>query len=128
MPVDMSRYPDNWKDISHHIRFERAGGRCECAGECDTHNGRCDAKHNEPHPVTESSVILTTAHLGVDRPDGKPGDKRDKMDVRPENLKAMCQRCHLLFDLDEHMQNAAETRRQNRIDAGQMVLLEVFNA
>lgn len=27
MPVDMSRYPKNWREISHRIRFERAGGK-----------------------------------------------------------------------------------------------------
>lgn len=114
MPVDMSRYPDNWVEISNYIRFERAESRCECTGECGLHKGRCTAMHNEPHPVTGSRVILTTAHLGTDT-----GDKHDKMDVRPENLKAMCNRCHLIFDLDDHIANAKETRNRKKKEAAQ---------
>jgi hypothetical protein len=114
----MSRYPDNWVEISQYIRFERAGGRCECTGECGLHEGRCKALHGQPHPVTGSRVILTTAHIGEGT-----GDKHDKMDCRPENLKAMCQRCHLIFDLPEHIHNANVTRhskqRQAAVEAGQ---------
>lgn len=79
MPVDYKRYPENWHEISAYIRFERAGGRCECTGECGLHEGRCEAEHGKAHPVTGSRVVLTTAHLGTDT-----GDKHDKMDVRPE--------------------------------------------
>lgn len=118
MPVDMSRYPDNWVEISNYIRFERAGGRCECTGECGQHEGRCEAIHGQPHPLTDSKVILTTAHTE---------NKHDKMDCRPENLKAMCQRCHLIIDLDDHIHNANLTRhskqRQAALEAGQ---LEMF--
>lgn len=146
MPVDMSRYPDNWREISDFIRFERADGKCECTGECGSHNGeRCNALHATPiwrhntepwrYIVAEEFnadeyefngfviVVLTTAHLGADKPDGTPGDKHDKLDCRPENLKAMCQRCHLAFDLDEHIANAARTRYQKKIEAGQMELI-----
>ena len=115
----MTRYPDNWIEISYQIRFVRAEGRCECTGECGRHDGRCNAEHGKPHPVTNSIVILTTAHLGADT-----GDKHDKLDVRPENLKAMCQRCHLLFDLEDHIEHARTTRTKTYLnalhDAGQM--------
>lgn len=117
MPVDLSRYPNDWAAISYHIRFERAQGRCECTGECGRHEERCQAEHGKAHPLTQSIVVLTTAHLGTDT-----GDKHDKMDVRPENLKAMCQRCHLLFDIAEHRYNAAVTRRARKIENGQMEL------
>lgn len=33
MPVDLKRYPLDWKQISRKIRFERAGGKCEWPGE-----------------------------------------------------------------------------------------------
>lgn len=118
MPVDRRRYPPNWEEISYRIRFVRAGGRCEGSPAYPD----CRAEHGKPHPVTGSIVILTTAHLGVDKPDGSPNDKHDKMDVRDENLKAMCQRCHLYFDIEEHMANAAVTRRRRREQAGQMRL------
>lgn len=34
-----------------------------------------------------------------------------KTDNRPENLAALCQRCHLLHDREQHR----ETRRRNRV-------------
>ena len=116
--MDRNQYPENWEEISHQIRFGRAGGRCEGSPAYPD----CRAEHDQPHPVTGSTVVLTTAHLGIDKPDGTPGDKSDTMDCRPENLKAMCQRCHLTFDLADHLVNAAVTRRQKRIEAGQLEL------
>ncbi len=118
MPMDRTRYPDDWEQISHRIRFIRAKGRCEGSPQYPD----CRARHGNKHPVTGSIVILTTAHLGTEKPDGTPGDKHDKMDCRTENLAAMCQRCHLAFDRDDHTLQAAITRRQKRIDAGQIEL------
>ena len=115
MPMDYSRYPENWKAISWHIRNDRAMWVCEW----------CGAAHGEPHPVTGSIVILTVAHLGTSHSNGTPGDKHDKMDVRDENLAALCQRCHLNYDRDEHMANAAATRHRKRREAGQLVLIEL---
>lgn len=119
MPVDMSRYPGNWGTFVAKVR-KRSENRCECTGECGTnHNGRCDAVNYKPHPITGSKVILTTAHLGIDYPDGRKGNKHDKMDCRLKNLKHMCQRCHLNFDRDEHTANARATRRRKIIESGQ---------
>lgn len=98
--ADRRRYPHDWPEISRAIRFGRAGGRCECAGECGAgHEGRCEARHGQPHPVTGSTVVLTTAHL-----DHTPEN------CDPANLRAYCQRCHLRYDADQHRANAAWTR------------------
>ena len=45
-PENRRRYPKDWKAISARVRFERAGGRCECSGECgDDHDlGLCPAR------------------------------------------------------------------------------------
>jgi len=120
MPVDMSRYPPEWKRIIVPRIAKRAGGRCECTGECGKHEGRCTARNHKKHPVTGSISTFTTAHLGVDYPDGRKGDKHDKSDCRDENLKHMCNSCHLNFDRDEHMANAAKTRRNKILQAGQL--------
>lgn len=84
MPLKRWLYPANWEQISDETR-RAAGDRCEW----------CKAKNHHPHPVTGSRVVLTVHHLGIDKPDGTPGDPADKMDCRPENLVALCQRCHL---------------------------------
>lgn len=112
MPMDYSRYPPNWREISLQVR-EEAGWVCEW----------CGAANGDAHPVTGSLVVLTVAHLGAVKEDGSAGDKHDKMDCRRVNLAALCQRCHLNFDRDEHVANARETRRRKREEAGQLRLV-----
>lgn len=51
----------------------------------------------------KGKIVLTVAHLNH-----TPEDCRD------ENLKAMCQRCHLRYDHDHHQRNAYETRRKGK--------------
>lgn len=118
MSLDYTRYPPNWSVISEYIRFFRASGRCE--GSPTYPN--CRAEHLQLHPVTGSRVILTTAHLGIDWPDGTPGDKHNKWDCRPQNLRAWCQRCHLNYDLADHVAHATQTRRRKQMEAGQIQL------
>lgn len=103
-PENRARYPKDWKSISHRIRFERAESRCECSGECGIdHGDRCAAVHGEANPMTGSTVVLTTAHL-----DHVPENCADN------NLKAMCQRCHLRMDAGHHAMNARATRNRKQ--------------
>jgi hypothetical protein len=104
-PENRARYPANWKEISRELRFERAGGRCECEGECGrgTHRGRCPNLHGEKAYGSESVVVLTVAHL-----DHTPENCDHK------NLKAMCQGCHLHYDREHHAQTAYRTRREGK--------------
>lgn len=105
-PENRDRYPTNWREISDRIKFERAGGRCECRGECGRpydhldRDERCRNRHGEPAYGTGSTVVLTTAHL----------------DHTPENcdagnLRAMCQGCHLHYDRAHHAETRAARRR-----------------
>jgi 5-methylcytosine-specific restriction endonuclease McrA len=41
----------------------------------------------------------------------------DPANCAPENLRALCQRCHLRYDRFEHGRNAAETRRRKAVRA-----------
>lgn len=112
MPFDRRRYPDDWKAITLAIR-ERAGDRCECEGECGRdHAGRCRSERGYPNPDTGSRVVITVAHLwrgpcaechAVGRKCGEPS-----------HLKAMCQACHLAYDLPQHQANARRTRRARK--------------
>lgn len=109
-------YPVDWEDTSIQIRAYRALWCCEW----------CHAEQSKPHPITGSMVVLTVAHLGIDYPDGRPGDKTDKSDCRPENLAALCQRCHLNFDRNEiqatQLQNRIAKMKEKRADAHQLPL------
>ena len=128
-PEQRDLYPPDWPAISLTVRTE-AGWRCECAGECGRNHfpaplgfynvgagssagaagqpARCFALQGFPHPVTESRVVLTVAHLN-----------HDPADCRRDNLRAMCQRCHLAYDRELH----AATRAQTRATAAGLVPL-----
>jgi len=86
MPINKTDYPPNWEEISSRIRFERAKNRCE----------QCGAENYQPHPETGKNVVLAVAHLN-----------RNTTDNRDENLKALCQSCHLSHD-------RADNRRRRR--------------
>lgn len=140
MPMQRERYPENWEQISEYIRFERAGNKCEW---CGAPNGQLIYRNPDrpeeytivPDPISQDEVyrifggkpiselgkvvrvILTVAHLGVPHDDGRPGDKHDKLDIRPENLAALCQRCHLLYDLPDHIANRRRTMARRKLEA-----------
>ena len=103
-PENRSRYPDDWPFIREKILARSRDGaredtrsivypeRCECTGMCGAHEHRCERRNHEPIPGTaflddSKPVVLTIAHL-----DHTP-ENND-----PENLRAMCQRCHLRYD------------------------------
>ncbi|ACB97417.1 hypothetical protein [Beijerinckia indica] len=119
MPIraqDRWFYPIDWPQLSIVIRFKRAGGRCE---QCGRPHGRLvwclddgrwwDAEstlwrdsrgrrlRHLPRSqdifatIRSTKVVLATAHLDHDPSNNSTG-----------NLKALCQRCHLLYDRREH--------------------------
>ena len=84
MPIDYKKYHPKWKLISKLIRFKRAQNKCEW----------CGAQNYEPHPITGSKVVLTVAHID-----------QDKTNNRFHNLAALCQKCHLGHDINQHVAN-----------------------
>lgn len=113
-PENRGRYPSDWPAISLRIRVERAQGRCECAGECGRSvahldlDGRCMNWNGARAVGTGSVVVLTVAHLN-----------HTPEDCREENLRAMCQGCHLHYDRDHHAQTRARVSAEQRAAAGQ---------
>jgi hypothetical protein len=67
--------------------------------------------NRQPHPETGSRVVLTTAHLNHDPSCG---------DL--EQLRHMCQRCHLAYDAALHATHARQTQQRRREEAGQQRL------
>ena len=94
-PENKARYPKNWKQIRAEI-LERAKHCCEGSPKFPD----CRARNYNWHPVTGSNVVLTIAHL-----DHVPEN------CHHDNLKAMCQRCHLNYDIDHHKINSAASRK-----------------
>jgi len=86
-PENRKRYPKNWKSEIRPEVLERAGHCCEGSPKYPD----CRVANYENHPVTDSKVVLTIAHLDHDPTNnGQLGD-------RP-NLKAWCQKCHNTYD------------------------------
>ncbi|MBN3815864.1 hypothetical protein G3N57_04245 [Paraburkholderia sp. Se-20369] len=129
-PENRGRYPADWPEIRARI-LARAGSRCE---QCRVENGDTivrgidkDAgtfqrfegggevyaaddgrmlgycKASEYCGNRWTNVVLTIAHL-----DHVPEHCEDN------NLKALCQRCHLAYDAEHHAATARETRRARK--------------
>ena len=83
MPINYAKYPPNWKtEIVPRIKA-RAGHKCEFCGI-------------ENYSVTPKGtrVVLTIAHLDHDS---------ENWNVTDDRLKALCQACHLGYDLWRHI-------------------------
>ena len=118
-------YPIDWPQLSAVIRFERAKGRCERCGrphgreiqhlgdgrwwdedERTWRNGRGRALSRLAQQVGDGVAVRTTmvalaaAHLD-----------HDPTNNRLRNLRALCQRCHMLCDREEHRRRRLLTLR-----------------
>ena len=98
MPINYKNYPPEWKTRIRPAILARAGNRCE----------QCGAANHQPHPRTDSRVVLTIAHLD-----------HDPTHNDFANLRAWCQACHLAYDAAEHAAHARHTRRRKQQAAGQ---------
>lgn len=126
-PEDRHHYTraSGWHELRQRI-LERAKGCCERCGVRNHANGyrerdgrfvehECsgDAEAMELHAEGRRliRIVLTIAHL-----DHRPAN-RD-----PANLLAMCQKCHVTHDAQQHATNAARTRAKKRAIPGQETL------
>lgn len=124
-PENRLRYPSDWPQIRERI-LARAKHRCEqCkvqnrtriarGAESDagrymtgdakvwdatdgTYLGRC--RMSDFHVLRMTDIVLTIAHL-----DHTPENCAE------DNLKALCQRCHLAYDAEHHIATSRATRR-----------------
>ena len=114
-PALRALYPAHWRELSRRVRFERAGGRCQRCVRPDLVQLRClpDGRWFDDEAATwrdrrgrparwpdlvemvrlrSTRVILAAAHLDS-----------DPRNNRLANLRALCQRCHMLHDLPHHL-------------------------
>jgi len=121
MPIDKSKYPSNWREISLSVRAA-ANWKCQWCGGANksvvqrTPNGPVEILvvwnnqlqgHEDTSAMRASrlrelgltKIVLTTAHLD-----------RDTTNNARENLAALCQKCHLGHDKEQH----AASRRYGR--------------
>lgn len=116
MPIDYKHYPKDWK-IIRAILLERENNCCQF---CFVPNyaiiyrpikGAIEwllapeghyADSLSLDGVKFTKIILTIAHLDHDK---------ENHEVSDDRLAALCQRCHLLYDMDRHVAN----RKANRL-------------
>ncbi len=121
MPMPPEHYPPGWKDFSIRIRVVRAGGRCECTGQCGMHRPnprirRCIERNHQKAEWARGTVRLTVAHLC----------DCDPICMIPAHVRAMCQRCHLRVDRHLHARHRKE--RRNPLQAPAQNLQQASNA
>lgn len=105
MPCNYRDYQLNWKTKIRPYILVRACNRCEGCGmrnysvihrvsrevfaECDSYREATEERDDYVYPGEDDVIIivLTIAHL-----DHTP------MNCHPDNLKALCQRCHNRYD------------------------------
>lgn len=101
-PDDKAKYGPGWPELSTHIRYIRAGNRCEWIDEVT--GQRCARANGQPIPGNERQrTVLTVAHL-----DHNPANND------PLNLLALCQLHHLRLDALQHASNARATRQAKK--------------
>jgi hypothetical protein len=123
MPMNRSRYPDNWDDIAHHIKT-KAGWKCvECERPCRMPGEPVDEfvdRINTNHPEWADDLVkIKLAKATVNALPGLDVDGGNSITVSkvgrftltvahldhvPENcdadnLRAWCSVCHCRYDL-----------------------------
>lgn len=118
-PENKKLYPKNWKQIRNDI-LKRANNKCEFCGVDNYAEGYRDKNGNfiksegmqQEADILDGEkiirIVLTVAHL-----DHNPQNNDYN------NLKALCQRCHLRHDIEQHR----ESRKNNKV----LPLFEVKN-
>lgn len=133
IPIDYSKYPKDWKTKIRPAILERARHKCERCGVANYAVGArdCDGTwHDEAdiHYLNSDrgwelfgewpkiiKIILTVAHI----------DNPDPMDCRPENLQALCQKCHINHDAKDKGERMKKANRERRDAAtGQLKMFE----
>jgi hypothetical protein len=129
MPVDYSKYPENWLTEIRPQILMRANYKCEWCGidhnaviwrhpheDCwnlftyDANEAvRWYGDNYEAYAIT---VTLTIAHVNDPNP----------MNCDRENLAALCAACHLRHDAKMHAMNVVRNRNKALEDAGQLRL------
>ena len=83
MPINYKEYPPNWQETRNRI-LSRENHCCKFCG-VENHS-----LVNRGQSLKPTKVVLTIAHLDHDA---------ENWDVSDDRLAALCQRCHLRYDM-----------------------------
>jgi 5-methylcytosine-specific restriction endonuclease McrA len=125
-PENRSRYPANWKEIRAVI-LTRAGNCCE---QCKVPNGtrvaRGAGRFVDTFMTDDAEVYCADTGESLGRVRMSDYEVKNMVDIvltiahldhtpencDPDNLRALCQRCHLRYDAAHHAETARNTRRE----------------
>lgn len=109
MPIDYTAYHPEWLSKIRPAILERAGDHCENCGVRNhativrwRHNPAVYVYDTAPNPITffkPIKIVLTIAHVDHDRTNNDYA-----------NLRAWCQRCHLLHDWTHRRKDSHENK------------------
>ena len=117
MPIDYKKYPPNWKELRQQV-LDRAKNKCEFCGVENHSYGvrRKDGSFLEYSAMEVEAgfedgdrviqIILTIAHLDHDE---------ENHNVKIERLAALCQRCHLIYDINEKKKRRKDKKAIGRL-------------
>ena len=107
-------YPPHWRELSSHVRFKRAEGRCQRLGghtssSCAAYRTGAGSTRKPRHGgIVEDGLPAGRPYGGNSVSDdarrarsGAPGQRSDQQSAK--NLRALCQRCHMLHDRPHHL-------------------------
>lgn len=121
MPIDYKEYPKNWKTEIRPAILDRSNNCCEFCGVKNhsiinrTGKGLNDWEYWPEGMESEAwsldgkkstKIILTIAHLDHDK---------FNHDVDLSRLKALCQKCHLQYDIKHHVSNRLKNKHKNNL-------------
>lgn len=136
MPIDYSKYPPNWKSEIRPAILEREGHCCKFCGVPNREailRGKYD--NREAYQTFEGYVYSYPGRELLREPDGThmevvecPIDRKaikivltiahlnhDITDNRPENLAALCQKCHNNYDKEYRKRNRKRNKAKNQV-------------
>lgn len=115
MSIDYKKYPKNWKELREQV-FARSENKCQFCGVPNhiliMRNGNNWELAPEGHVVDAMAldgikftwIVLTIAHLDHDE---------TNENVSIDRLAALCQRCHLRYDVNEKIRRRAVKKSEN---------------
>jgi hypothetical protein len=93
--IVLNRYPRCWGKV-RGVLYRVTAGRCERCG-----------RYVSPRK-------FTIHHVGAPYADGRPGDSRDKHDIRRENLAMLCEQCHCSLEPFRSVMKKKEKKRASK--------------
>ena len=133
MPIDYKNYPKNFKSEIRPAILQRAKNKCEFCG-VENHiavfRGTINGKEvyqtiaGDVYDAENSAYLFSDFYAEIEVPETRKAIKvvltiahldHDTTNNEPENLKALCQRCHNRYDIKQRVHNRKSKPNQTEL-------------